>query len=458
MKRMTPFRAVVGLAAGLCLIAGAPAQAKEKKTQDAKTHSAKAHGHKLARHAGIAGLAVHAAIKQLTFADLDGWQNDDTATAFTTFMKSCGAILQGSKAERRERPLFSGLYNACEHGKAAGTLDAAQARKFFEANFKPVRILPPVHTYGFYTGADGFFTGYYEAEVDGSRFPSDEYKVPLYRPPQNAIGRKSTVFAQYDRKEIVDGALAGKGLEICWVKDPVDGFFAEIQGSTRIKLDTGELLRLNYIASNGKPYTPVGRILIAEGIVTPEEMSMDKIREYMEAHPNKGAELRFKDRSYVFFSETTLGPKDECVGAQGVPMTPWRSLAVDSRLHIYGVPIWIDARFPINGLAPVDTFQHLMVAQDTGAAIRGPARADIYFGHGGDATHIAGRIKQFGKFVMMVPKDVAVHGEEQPNAIPLPRPRPNEIAVQEAMAKGKDAGAAPAADKPVAAPLPQPRP
>ena len=454
MNRMTPSRAIVGFAIGLSLMAGASAQAKSE------TKSAKAHSHKRAHH--HAGITFHAAIKPLKFSELDGWQKDDTATAFATFMQSCGAILQGSKADRRARPLFAGLYNACERGKAAGTLDSAAARKFFAANFKPVRVLPPVHTYGFYTGADGFFTGYYETEVAGSRFPSDVYKVPLYRPPRALIGKRSKIFSQYDRKEIVDGALAGKGLEICWVKDPVSAFFAEIQGSTRVKLDDGQLLRLNYIASNGKPYTPAGKILIEEGIVAPEDMSMDKIREYMEEHPKEGAALRLKDRSYVFFSETPLKPKEECIGAQGVPLTPWRSVAVDSSLHIYGVPIWIDAKFPLNGLAPVDPFQHLMVAQDTGAAIRGPARADIYFGHGQDATHIAGRIKQFGKFVMLVPKDVSVNGEDaKPNAIPLPRPRPKEIAVHEAMAKGK--GAAPAAVLSAAAvksppPRPKPRP
>jgi membrane-bound lytic murein transglycosylase A len=451
MNRMTLFRAIVGFAMGLCLLAGAPAQAKSAKANGAKTHHAKAHKH---GHS-VTGFSAHAPIKPLTFAELEGWQNDDTAAAFTAFMKSCGAILNASAGDRRRRTLLAGLYNACEHGKAAGTLDSAQARKFFEANFKPVLVMPGVRTFGYYTGPGGFFTGYYEAEVAGSRFPSDEYKVPLYRPPKALIGKKSKIFSQYDRKEIVDGALAGKELEICWVKNPVDAFFAEIQGSTRIKLDDGKLLRLNYIASNGKPYTPVGRILIDRGVYTPEEMSMDKIREYMDAHPKEGAELRDKNRSYVFFSETSLGPQDECVGAQGVPMTPRRSIAVDSKLRMYGMPVWIDAKFPLKDLAPVDTFQHLMVAQDTGSAIRGPARADIYFGHGDDATHVAGRIKQFGKFVMLVPKDVAVHGgEEKPNAVPLPRPRPPEIGVQEAMARGKEAGGKPT----VAAPLPKSRP
>ena len=392
------------MVAGLCLVVGAQAHERGLSFRNAK-------------------------VEPLTFAALDGWKSDDLAAAFATYMKSCRAILEGSAAMRRARPLYGGLYNACEKAKTlagGGTVNSADARTFFEDNFRPVRILPPVHTYGYYTGADGFFTGYYETEIDGSRKETAEYKVPLYSPPKNLIGKRSVVFAGYDRKEIETGALAGKAPAICYVKDPVDAFFAQIQGSTRIKLDDGELLRLNYVASNGKPYTPVGRILIDEGVYTPEEMSMDKIREYMEANPKEGEELRLKNRSYVFFSETPLGPDDECIGAQGIPLTPWRSLAVDPTQHVYGTPIWIDAQFPLKGTAPVDAFQHLMVAQDTGSAIRGIARADIYFGHGMTATHIAGRIKQFGKFVMLIPKDLAVSGGER-EIVPLPRPRPHDV-------------------------------
>jgi membrane-bound lytic murein transglycosylase A len=429
-----PSRTVAGAAFGLCLIASAPMQAEALHIR-------------------------HAEVKALSFAALDGWKNDDQAVAFETFMKSCDAILQGSKAIRKAKPVYGGLYNACEKATtlaAGGKVDTAQARKFFEDNFKPVRILPPVHTYGYYTGADGFYTGYYEAEVAGSRVKTEDYNVPLYGVPAKLAGKKSKVFSQYDRTKIEDGALAGKGLEICWIKSPIDAFFAQIQGSTRIKLDDGELLRLNYIASNGKPYTPVGRILIDEGVYTPEEMSMDKIREYMEANPEEGKALRLKNRSFVFFSETSLGPKDECIGAQGIPLTPGRSLAVDPSIHVYGTPIWIDAKFPLKSEVPQDTFQHLMVAQDTGSAIRGPARADIYFGHGEDVPHIAGRIKQFGKFVMLVPKDVSVN-DDKPAMIALPRPRPKEIAVQEAMAKGKRVLVTGSVAKP-AVPTPKPRP
>jgi len=317
----------------------------------------------------------------------------------------------------------------CERANAAGKLDREQARVFFEGNFKPVRILPEVHTYGYYTGADGFYTGYYEAEVTGSRVKTEDYKVPIYRVPARLAGKKSTVFSQFDRSAIDAGVLAGKGLEICWIKNPVDAFFAQIQGSTRVKLDDGELLRLNYIASNGKPYTPVGRLMIDQGLCTPEDMSMDKIREFMEANPDEGRALREKNRSFVFFSETQLKPDDEPLGAQGIPLTPGRSLAVDPSIHVYGTPIWIDAKFPLTSDLPQDTFQHLMFAQDTGSAIRGAARADIYFGHGEDTPHIAGRIKQFGKFVMLVPQGVAVDGTkpELVAAIPLPRPRPQDL-------------------------------
>jgi len=429
-----PSCTVAGAAFGLCLIASAPMPAQALSLR-------------------------HAEVKALSFAALDGWKDDDQAVAFETFMKSCGAILQGSKAIRKAKPVYGGLYNACEKATtlaAGGKVDTAQARKFFEDNFKPVRILPPVHTYGYYTGADGFYTGYYEAEVAGSRVKTEEYNVPLYGVPKRLAGKRSKVFSRYDRDDIVRGALKGKGLEICWIKNPVDAFFAQIQGSTRIKLDDGEMLRLNYIASNGKRYTPVGRILIDEGVYTPEEMSMDKIREYMETNPEEGKALRLKNRSFVFFSRTELGPTDECIGAQGIPLTPGRSLAVDPSIHVYGTPIWIDAKFPLKSEVPQDTFQHLMVAQDTGSAIRGPARADIYFGHGGNIPHIAGRIKQFGKFVMLVPKDVSVN-DDKPAMIALPRPRPKELAVQEAMAKGKGALVTGSVAKP-AVPTPKPRP
>ncbi|HEY0224624.1 MAG TPA: MltA domain-containing protein [Pseudolabrys sp.] len=394
-------KTIVSLGLSLCLTAGASAGAT-LKLRDTQAET-------------------------LTFASLDGWRDDDHAAAFDAFSKSCSAILQANQAMQKARPVLGALFKVCEYAREAGKLDRAQARVFFETNFSPVRVMPPMHTYGYYTGADGFYTGYYEPEVVGSRIRTDEYPIPLYGVPAKIAGKKSKVFSQYDRVDIEKGALTGKNLEICWVKNPVDAFFAQIQGSTRVKLDDGELLRLNYIASNGKPYTPVGRLLIDRGVFTPQEMSMDKIREYMEANPEEGQALREKNRSFVFFSKTALAPHDECLGAQGIPLTPGRSLAVDPASHVYGTPIWIDAKFPLNSDVSEDTFQHLMVAQDTGSAIRGPARADIYFGHGPDVPHIAGRIKQFGKFVMLVPRSIDVKATID---IPLPRPRPTDIVAE----------------------------
>ena len=363
----------------------------------------------------------NARIEPLSFSTLAGWTDDDHAVAFDTFLKSCRAIVNGTRAMRSARPFYGALFKVCERAVAAGQLDRDHARAFFEDNFKPVRVTPAGQT-------AGFFTGYYETEVDGSRFPSDEYTIPIYAAPAETVSRhQSKVFANLDRTRIEDGALAGKELEICYIKNPVDAFFAQIQGSTRVKLDNGKLLRLNYIASNGMPYTPVGKFLIDRGIVSKEEMSMDKIREFMESNPDEGKELRRKNRSFVFFQETPLGTHDECIGAQGVPLTPGRSLAVDKRIHIYGTPVWIDAELPIESEKPETKFRHLLFAQDTGSAIVGPARADIYFGHGEEISHIAGRIKQNGQFVMLAPQSVAISGTAVATNVPLPKPRPAMI-------------------------------
>ncbi len=193
----------------------------------------------------------------------------------------------------------------------------------------------------------------------------------------------------YERAAIDDGVLAGRDLEICWLKDPIDSFFIHIQGSVRVLLDDGKLMRLNYEAANGHPYYAVGRYLIDRNIVPKEEMSMDRIREWMERNPQEGNELRRRNKSYVFFRETHLSANDEPIGAQGISLTPGRSIAVDRKLHTYGTPFFISAYLPIGGLKPDTWFRRLMIAQDTGGAIVGPARADLYFGAGDEAASIA---------------------------------------------------------------------
>jgi membrane-bound lytic murein transglycosylase A len=377
----------------------------------------------------------NAQVVPVSFAAMKGWRSDNHVAAYKSFMQSCRAILESRKAQRAKRPMLGGLFDACEQTKSIDTPNDTEARRFFEDNFKPMRIAKA-------GDVDGFFTGYYETEVDGSLTKTAEYNVPFYGIPSKFNGR-STVFGQYDRAEIEKGALAGKGLEICWVKDPVDVLFAQIQGSTRVKLAGGKVLRLNYIASNGQKYYPVGKDLIERGIIARQDMSMDRIRDWMEANPAEASALRLKNKSYVFFQETPLQPHTQIIGAQGVPLTPLRSAAVDKSLHVYGTPIWIDANLPLLSDEPATPFRRLVIAQDTGSAIVGPARADIFFGAGNLLGHVAGRLKDHGTFVMLVPKSVALKGDSGPPDIPLPQARPAEIATRTAEAIDAPDAAAP---------------
>ena len=207
------------------------------------------------------------------------------------------------------------------------------------------------------------------------------------------------------------------------LKDPTDLLFAQIQGSARVRLEDGSTVRINYDAHNGYPYTPVGRVLIDRGIIPKEQMSMQKIRDWMAQNPDGAKDLRRQNRSYIFFREVQLSDKDEAVGAQGVPLTPGRSIAVDKSLHVYGTPFFIGGELPIESEQSKTPFRRLMIAQDTGSAITGPARADLYFGAGADAARVSGRLKNNMKFVMLVPNglDPTALGRK----MPLPDPRPS---------------------------------
>ena len=237
------------------------------------------------------------------------------------------------------------------------------------------------------------------------------------------IGRRKLV-PYYDRAEIEDGAIAGRGLEICWLKNQTDLLFTQIQGSARVRLEDGSTIRINYDAHNGYPYTPVGRILIERNIIPKDQMSMQKIREWMEQNPDGANELRRQNRSYVFFREVKLSDKDEAVGAQGVPLTPGRSIAVDKALHVYGTPFFIEGELPIESEQSKTPFRRLMIAQDTGSAIVGPARADLYFGAGAEAGKVSGRLRHNARFVILIPKslDPVARGRK----MPVPDERPSE--------------------------------
>jgi membrane-bound lytic murein transglycosylase A len=413
----------------------------------------------------------------VTYSEIPGWSADDHDAAFVAFVKSCRAILRSSASARESKPMLAALYTACRKAVDAKPRKPGDARAFFEANFRPVRISPLGE-------ADGFLTGYYEPIVEGRREKTGEFQYPLYRKPPTLLaggkmlatsysGRKKKgkraaakrrLVPFHDRAAIDDGALSGRNLEICWLKDPIDAFFIHIQGSVRVRLDEGKMMRLNYLAQNGHPYTAVGRFLIDRKIVPKEEMSMDRIRQWMEANPEEGRELRRTNKSYIFFRETGLADDEEPSGAQGVPLTPGRTIAVDRHLHVYGTPFFVEAPLPIETEQPTTPFERLMIAQDTGGAILGPARADIYFGAGDEAGSISGRLRHPGRFVMLFPNDIDPVAAGA--TMPLPQPKapvveaaaePQEKAATGGASKGKTPKGqrhAGKQDKPAAKPRP----
>ena len=382
-----------------------------------------------------------ARLEPSSWSALDDWAADDHAAAYATFLKSCPAILGEGSPAPASRRLAGAMKRVCRRALAAPRLDAEQARAFLEKNFEPLRIAK-------LEDPGGFLTGYYEPIVAGSRFPTAEFNIPIYRRPGDLVAaggrKKKGIFSNtgavyrkigkkkrvpyYTRAEIEDGALDGRHLEICWLKDPIDAFFIHIQGSARVRLEDGSMLRINYDAHNGQRYLPVGRVLIERGEVPKEEMSMERIRQWMLAHPDEGRELRRMNNSFVFFRVTGLSATEEPVGAQGVSLTPGRSIAVDRKLHFYGTMFWIEAELPIASEVPETKFRRLMVAQDTGSAIVGPARADIYFGAGQQAGLIGGRIKHPGRFAMLVPREIDPFAAWR--KVPLPLPRPEALAAQ----------------------------
>jgi membrane-bound lytic murein transglycosylase A len=373
----------------------------------------------------------------VAWADIAGWNEDDHLWAYKAFRLSCKPISAQQGPPADPKALGGSLRDPCRAARAADISDSGKAKAFFEEHFLPLRISR--------LGEDeGFVTGYYEPVVDGSRTQTEVYIVPVYRRPSNLFVRgfrqdsvslpnKGQVFRKigrrklvpyYDRAEIEDGKIAGRGLEICWLKNQADLLFTQIQGSARVRLEDGSTIRINYDAHNGYPYTAVGRILIDRGIIPREQMSMHRIREWMDQNPDGANELRRQNRSYVFFREVQLSDKDEAVGAQGVPLTPGRSIAVDKALHVYGTPFFIEGELPIESEQSKTPFRRLMIAQDTGSAIVGPARADLYFGAGADAGRVSGRLKHNMRFVMLVPKtlDPLARGRK----MPLPDPRPSQ--------------------------------
>lgn len=355
-----------------------------------------------------------------SYTALPGWDEDAQAEALTAFRRSCDKILKVADDTRPFGPdpawgSYAPWKNACRLVPATNA--PHEARTFFETVFRPWR--------GSAADRDtGLFTGYYEAALRGSRTRHGPYQTPLYKRPadlvtvdlgafrdslkgQRIAGRVSdgALVPYYDRAQIAAGtwpAAHDDDNVLVWLDDPVDAFFVEIQGSGRVALAEGGEMRIGYAAQNGHAYYAVGRELVKRGLQDKSEVSMQSIRRWMEDHPGQARELMNLNRSYVFFREMPAADGPE--GAQGVALTPLRSLAVDRSKIPYGVPVWVDAAPAAEGEPAV---RRLMIAQDTGGAIRGAIRGDVFWGHGPEAERRAGLMKSEGRAWVLLPRGIA---------------------------------------------------
>lgn len=326
------------------------------------------------------------------FEQLNRWRDDMVSLAVPALLRSCAAFLpKPDDAPLNARPKGADFGTVgewrgpCGRAAALPAGDDNAARRFFENEFVPLLA-------GNNGNADGLFTGYFEITLNGSRQRTGPYQTPLYkRPPEPS---------RHTRAEIEDGALSGKGLELLWVDDPIDAFFLEIQGSGRVRLREGGMTRVGYDGSNATPYVAVGRLLIDRGVLPREKVTMAAIRGWMKAHPKEGAALRRENPSFVFFREIT-GPGP--LGAQRVVLLPGRSLAVDRAFLPLGIPLWLEAQ---ERFSP-SMIRRLVVAQDTGGAIKGPVRGDLFWGHGDAAATGAGAMNARGRYYLLLPKAVA---------------------------------------------------
>ncbi len=309
----------------------------------------------------------------LSFDDLEGWAADDHDAALAVFAETCGDIM---RSEWR---------SLCAFAK-----DRPAARDFFETFFQPVLIED---------GEPMLFTGYYEPEIAGDIGRSDRFSHPIYRLPTDHVEGQPYL----TRREIQeDEPLAGQGLEIAWLEDPVDLFFLQVQGSGRIRLPNGRVIRVGYAGKNGRDYTSVGAMLVSQGHFEAHEVSADAIRDWVRNNPEDGQSLLWQNDSYVFFREVNEVPAERGpLGAMNRSITDLRSIAVDPSVTLLGAPVWIEK----DGDVPMN---RLMVAQDTGSAIKGAQRADIFFGTGAEAGRQAGNIKDGGRMVVLMPVEYAL--------------------------------------------------
>lgn len=357
------------------------------------------------------------------FGQLPGWGTDHPAQAMAAFSRSCARLALappdqrlGGEGEAARLGGQAGQWRAvCAAARALPPGDDAAARQLLEADFQPYAVADGERR-------RGLFTGYYEPEVPGSPVRSAAFPTPLLTRPSDLIqvdlgdffddlkGRRTAgrvedgrLVPYYDRASIEAGALAGRRLDLLYLQNPVDLFFLQIQGAGRIDLPDGRVVRVGFDGQNGRPYVPIGKLLSDRGQIPPDQVSEQSIRAWLAAHPDRAQAVMDENPSYVFFREVPgLRPDEGPPGALGVALTPERSIAVDRAFIPLGAPVWIDTTDPLDGTP----LRRLMVAQDLGGAIRGPVRADIFFGWGAQARARAGRMNQPGTEYLLLPKAV----------------------------------------------------
>jgi len=349
---------------------------------------------------------------------LPGWKADRHAEALPAFLGSCEKFEamppEIKVGEMRQMGRVKDWVPICKDARRVRAGNDTDARYFFESRFQAYLVLRGTERYG-------LFTGYYEPELRGAWKADGRFRVPIYSLPKDLIGADLGQFDDkwtgeqiagrlvegkyvpyHDRGAIEDGALVGRQLEILWVDDPIDAFFLHIQGSGRVILPDGTHVRLGYGGRNGRPYTAVGRELVADGIMRLDDVTMPAIRQWMIQNPVAGQALMRKNRSFVFFK---VLKSDGPIGAQGVVLTPGRSLAVDRTFVPLGAPLWLATTEP--GTRPEKPLRRVVIAQDTGSAIKGAVRGDLFWGYGPQAGDKAGIMKQSGSYFLLLPRALA---------------------------------------------------
>lgn len=364
-----------------------------------------------------------------SFKNLPGWLNArDQKQSFSAFQISCHTLLRQkpeNNAGSQMLPLkVKDWYPACQAASALSdkSISNKKAKAFFEQWFSPVMLYD--ETTSNKQPLEGLFTGYYMPFLHGSLVKTTQYTIPIYGVPNNLVtvdlgqfdsqwtnkrlvGRvkKNQLIPFYTRAQIDRGALKDHAPVIVWTNSMMDRLNLEIQGSGVVQLPNDEKLYLGYATGNGAAYTPVARVLIEQGVLTRDTASMQAIRAYFESHPKKTNPIIHRNKSFVFFR---VLEKQIALGAQGVGLTSGYSLAVDRQWIPMGIPIWLNTTHPDRTHQNKRVLQRLMIAQDTGGAIRGMVRGDVYWGAGDRAENIAGKMRNQGQYWFLVPKHVAL--------------------------------------------------